>query len=211
MNIIIILIILYSMDFIINNFENCIWLAVILVAICPTLESKIAIPLAMNTAFWGSNAYSPLTALLLSFVGSILPCFILMLIARKIKSKTAGFVTSKFMQKYQAKSAKIENGKSDFKKYLLLTCFVAVPIPLTGVWTGSIVAGLTNLDLKYSFISISIGTFISACAITLLCTLFTNSITYIFMISIFIIILFLFFELLFSILSQNKKKKTHLD
>lgn len=198
------------MDFIINNFENCIWLIVLLIAMCPTLESKIAIPLAMNTAFWGNNAYSPLIALILAFIGSILPSLFLILISRKIKSKTAGFVTSNFIQKYKTKSARIENGKSDFKKYLLLACFVAIPIPLTGVWTGSIVAGFTNLDLKYSFISISIGAFISASAITLLCTLFNNSISYILMISIFIIILFLFFELIFSFVSHYKKEKTHL-
>lgn len=196
----------FIIDFFTNNFENCIWLAVILVALCPTLESKIAIPLAMNSVFWGDNAYSPLVALILSFIGSVLPCFLIMLTARKIKTKTAGFVTSRFMQRYYAKCSKIEKGSSDLKKYVLLTCFVAVPIPLTGVWTGSLIAGLTNLKLKYCFISIVIGAFISATAITLLCTLFTNSISYIFMISLLIIIAFLLFELLMSFITQIKRK-----
>jgi len=194
----------FVVDFFTDNFENCVWLAVLLVALCPTLESKIAIPIAMNSAFWGNNALSPLFALALSFLGSILPCILLMITARKIKSKTAGFITSQFFRKYQTKSIKIESEKSDFKKYLLLCCFVAVPIPLTGVWTGSLIAGLTNLDLKYSFIAISIGAFISAAAITLLCTLFTNSINYILMVSIFIIIIFLFTELFISILKNSK-------
>lgn len=195
-------------NFFADNFDNCIWLAVILIAICPTLESKIAIPLAMNSSFWGSNAYSPLLAMIIASLGSILPCFLVMIISRKLKNKTTFFITSKLIQKYQGKTLKIENQKSNFKKYLLLTGFVAIPLPLTGVWTGSIIAGLSNLNLKYCFISISIGALISAGSITLLCTLFNNSISYILIISILIIILFLFAELLISSLESLKKRKS---
>jgi len=53
----------FLVDFFSNNFENCIWLAIILIAICPTLESKIAIPLAMNTDIWGNNALPPAAAM----------------------------------------------------------------------------------------------------------------------------------------------------
>lgn len=192
------------MKFIIDNFENCIWLAVALISMCPILESKIAIPFAMNSQFWGNSAYSPYLALLISFVSSIIPCIFILLISRKIKSKTTGFLTLKIFQKYKSKSAKIENQQSDFKKYLLLTCFISVPLPLTGVWTGSIIAGLSNLDIKKSFISICIGSFISCLALTILCSLFTNSITYIIMISILIIILFLIFELFFNFINIKK-------
>lgn len=196
----------FIVDFFANNFENCVWLAVILVAMCPTLEGKIAIPLAMNTAIWGSGAYSPIVALLLAFVGSILPSYLILLVTRKLKGKTAGFLTSNFLQKYTIKSSKIEKGNSNFKKYLLLTGFVAIPLPLTGVWTGSIVAGLTNLNLNYSFIAIIIGALISNSAIALLCTLFNNSISYILIISLIIIIAFLFIDLLTSIIKKGRKE-----
>lgn len=196
----------FFIDFVTKNFANCIWLVVLLIAICPTLESKISIPLAMNTAFWGNNAYSPVIALLLSFLGSMLPCFFIMLLTRKIKNKTSGFLTSRFIEKYRAKCSKINTEKSNLKKYLLLACFVAIPIPLTGVWTGSLVAGFTNLKLKNCFIAISIGAFISACAVTILCCLFKNSMTYILMISILIIIAFLFIELFISIFNSNRKR-----
>ena len=201
----------FVVNFFTNNFENCVWLAVLLVAMCPMLESKIAIPLAMNTAFWGNSAFTPAAALLLSFVGSVLPSFLIMIVFRRIKKKTAGFITFKFLQKYQAKSFEIEKESSKFKKYLLLCCFVSVPIPLTGVWTGSVIAGLTNLKLKYCFISIVLGAFVSSCAITLLCSLFTNSISYIFIISILIIIIFLFGELIFTMIKQYIKKKKEIN
>ncbi len=196
------------MDSIINfftdNFENCVWLAVMLIAIFPTLESKIAIPLAMNGAIWGSNALSPISALALSLVGSLLPSYLIMIIARKIKGKTTGFLTSRFFNRYNAKSSLIENKTSNFKKYLALAGFVAVPLPLTGVWTGSLIAGLSSLNLNYSFLTIAIGTLISTSAITLLCTIFTNSISYILIISFIIIIAFLFIDLFISMFRKTR-------
>lgn len=82
----------FLIDFFSNKFSGCVWLITILVSMCPTLESKIAIPLALNTSIWGSSALSPWLALLLSFIGSILPYYIIVFIIRKIKSKTTGFL-----------------------------------------------------------------------------------------------------------------------
>ena len=81
----------FIVEFLSENFINCVWLAVLLVAMCPTLESKIAIPLAMNTAIWGNNAFSATSAFLLSCIGSILPCYVIMLASRKIKNKANRF------------------------------------------------------------------------------------------------------------------------
>lgn len=187
-------------DFLSNNFENYVWLAIILVAMIPTLESKIAIPLAMNNEIWGNNAFSPLMAFLLSFIGSLLPSIFIILIARKLKNRATGFVTSKYIQKSQ----EINKQESNFKKYLLLTGFVAVPFPLTGTWSGCLIAGFTNLDIRWSFLSILIGNIISSGAITLLCCLFSTSLTYILIISILIIIVFLFIDLFISMFKSKK-------
>ena len=195
----------FLIDFFTENFQNCVWVAAILIALCPTLESKIAIPLAMNTAFWGGNSLSPIFALFVGFIGSILPCYFAMILARKIKSKATGFVSSKLIEKYSRKSQNILLSNSNFKKYLMLATFVAVPLPLTGVWSGSLIAGFSGLDLKYSFIAIAIGAFISAAAITILCTVFENSIPYILMISLLIVIVVLTVSLLFDLFKSKKK------
>lgn len=194
----------FIIDFFANNFENCVWLAVLIIAICPTLESKIAIPFAMNSAIWASNALSPFTAWLIAFIGSVLPSYLIMLVTRKIKSKTSGFITSRFLQKYSVKGSMIESKKSNFKKYLALTGFVAIPVPFTGVWTGSLIAGLSNLNINYSFLSIAIGSAISAASITIICNLFSNSISYILMISLLIIIVFLFIDLFMCMFKRKK-------
>lgn len=190
-----------------QNFSNCVWLAVILVAMCPTLESKISIPLAMNASIWGSESLTAINAFLLSFIGSIIPCYFIILFIRKLKKKTTGFVTNKLLQKYKLKSQNIQNRAGELKKYMALTAFVSVPLPLTGVWTGSLIAGLTNLNIHYSFLAISVGTFISSFSITLLCSVFKNSIMYILIISLIILIIFLLGDLLFSIFNLKRKSK----
>lgn len=196
----------FLIDFFKNNFENCVWLAVLLVSMCPTLESKIAIPLAMNSSIWGNNSLSPFMTLVITFIGSILPSYLIILFARKLKKKTTGFISSNFFRKYSIKGASIETKPSIFKKYLALAGFVAIPIPLTGVWAGSLIAGFTDLNPNYSFLAISIGALISASAITLICTIFTNSVSYIFIISLVIVILFLFIDLFISIFKKENVK-----
>ena len=171
----------FIIDFFTNNFSNCIWLAIILISMCPLLESKIAIPLAMNTLFWGSNAYSPYLACLLAFLGS------------------------KFFSKYSYKSTLLNQKTNNFKKYLSLACFVAVPLPLTGVWSGSLIAGLSNLNIHYAFLAILIGALISSLSITILCSIFSNSIMNILMISLIIIILFLIFDFILSVFKHKNK------
>ncbi len=49
-----------------------------------------------------------------------------------------------------------------------LLLFVAIPIPGTGAWTGSLLASLLYLDKKKSFLVISVGVFIAGLIITIL-------------------------------------------
>ena len=180
-------------------FSSNAWLAVAILSMIPTLETKIALPLGINRAIWGSHALSPISALFFSFIGSLIPSFFVMLAGRKIKKHTAFCLHSSFFQKYAIKGASLNN-KSSFHKYLALACFVAVPIPLTGVWSGSLIAGLSNLKLSYAFLSIAIGSLISTCIIALLCTVFNNSLTVLLMIILTLIIIFLVIEFSLSIL-----------
>lgn len=196
----------WLIDFFSQNFSSCIWLAVILVALIPTLESKIAIPFAMNTAIWGYSALPAWQAFLFAFIGSILPCLPCMLLARKIRRHTAGFVTDTFTKRYNVKTSLIEKQKSNFKKYFTLMSFVALPLPLTGVWTGSFVAGLSKLNFKQSFLSICIGALISCGIITLLCVYFENSIGYVLFVSLALVVIVLLFDLVGGLIKPLFKR-----
>ncbi len=54
------------------------------------------------------------------------------------------------------------------KKYgqLALVAFVAVPLPLTGAWTASLVAFLFGIPFKKSFASISLGVITAGLIVT---------------------------------------------
>ncbi|MDD3750390.1 MAG: small multi-drug export protein [Firmicutes bacterium] len=46
--------------------------------------------------------------------------------------------------------------------------FVAVPLPSTGAWTASVAAFLLGIRIRYSFVSISIGTILAGVIVTYL-------------------------------------------
>ena len=68
-----------------------------------------------------------------------------------------------------------EEAKLSAKKVLrnALLAFVAVPFPVTGVWTGTAIAVFLNLDFKTAFPAIFIGNFIAGVIITLLTFFFS--------------------------------------
>ena len=52
------------------------------------------------------------------------------------------------------------------RKWLGLMTFVAVPLPATGAWTGSIVASVLNMRLKTAFLSVLAGLVIAGGIVT---------------------------------------------
>ena len=180
-----------------------VWFAVLIVSMIPTLESKIAIPLAMNRTIWGEMALNPFYSFVIATLGSIIPCYLIIFTTRYLRGKTSGFFVNKHLSKYLVKSNKIEGSKNQFAKYLALTCFTAVPLPLTGVWSASLIAGLTKLNINLSFLSISIGAMISSAIITLLCCVFSNSVGYILLVSLIMIVIFIIFNLIYTFIKAN--------
>jgi len=49
--------------------------------------------------------------------------------------------------------------------------FVAIPLPVTGAWTGSLAAVLFGLKFKHAFLSIFSGILIAGAIVTCLCLL----------------------------------------
>ena len=103
--------------------------------------------------------------------------------------------------------------KTKFKieKYgsLALALFVAIPLPVTGGWTGSIAAFLFGIPILKSFFSISIGILIAGVIISFF-TLTGTAISQIFGWQTLIVILcfgFLLYYSIFFLKSKMKKKK----
>lgn len=199
------------LDFFIGTFASNPALAIFLVALVPTLESKIAIPLGLTQAIWGELVLSPVSVFFLALAGSMLPAVFVIYIVKKIKDRTSGFVHDKFVAKlqkrYQSKNEKLGQKSSTFKKCFLLATFVAVPLPLTGVYTGSIIAGFTNLKLWQSLLTIFLGDVVSCLTMLLICTIFQNSILYILIFSVALVAIYLLVNLIVGICKRQKKEK----
>ncbi len=198
-------------EFFADNFSSCVALAVLLVALCPAVESKIAIPFALSVQIWGENVLSPVTAFLVSYVGCMLPVALVIWLARKIKNKTCGFVCEKYSQKvsdrYQMRVKKLGEKNSTLQKCVFLASFVAVPLPMTGIYTGGLIGGLSNLKFWQVFASIAVGEFVSCLVVLLICVLFENSAFYFLIATLIICALVLIYNILLNLFVKLKSKK----
>ena len=197
------------LEFFVDNLSPA--LVILIVSAIPLFESKVAIPLGLSVQIWGGETLSPSVVFLLALVGSVLPSLIIILISRWIKNRTCGFIFDKFVEKVQKKYnknfEKIANNNSVFRKCLMLATFVAIPLPLTGVYSGSLIAGFTNLKIWHSFLSIFAGAVVSCLIVLLLSTIIENSAFCVLLISLIIVAIFVAINLLIALKSRIKKEK----
>ena len=90
-------------------------------------------------------------------IGNMIPIPFILLFIKKIfdwmkKVKCLKKIPTKIEEKAMKKSEQIEK-----YGYLGLLLFVAIPLPGTGAWTGSLLATLLNLKTGKSLISIFLG------------------------------------------------------
>ncbi len=135
---------------------------VFLIASLPIIELRGAIPIGISLGM------SPLHAALVCLAGSMLPVPFLLFFLKPFFKKLRCFTAVKKFEDWLIK--RTERKARNIKKYstLGLVLFVAVPLPSTGVWTGSIAAALFNLRIKSAFIAILIGNIIAAFIVTFL-------------------------------------------
>ena len=195
------------LNFFYDNFSDCIVLAVFIVAFLPTIESRTSIPFAMSKQIWGNGVLSPISACLVSFAGSIIPAMLMILLARFLKKKMSGFVYEKSFAKIQRHIEKFNSKSNDFRKCLFLAGFVALPLPLTGVYTGGLLAGFSNMSLFKCVLSVVIGEAISCVAMTILCALFDNSAFYILIFSFVIGITITGVNIISNLIAKKKKNR----
>ncbi len=147
------------------------YLYVFLISMLPFIELRGSIPVGIITLH-----LSPLIVFIVAVVGNMVPVpFILIFLGdiekylRKYPKITA------WMDKIFTHTRKKSEEKVRKWEYLALVLFVAVPLPGTGAWTGSLIAYLFNKDVKISTLMIFIGVLIAG-VIVLALTLGANSV-----------------------------------
>ncbi len=138
-------------------------LIVILISALPIFELRASIPVAIQILElpWPY-------AFLLAIIGNMLPVpFILLFLesAAKLLSRIA--VMKRFFD-WLFERARNRSGLIHKYKSLGLILLVAIPLPVTGAWTGSLVAVFLGIGFKQAFFSIFAGVIIAGIIVTCL-------------------------------------------
>lgn len=188
----------------VSIFDNNVILATILIATLPVIELRGAIPFATNPGFWAENALNNWSAFTWSLIGSsaVVPIIALIFLPliNWLKSTKAFRKLALYIEnKVKSKTSNIENAdekskkfsRAYWKKMLAVFIFVAIPLPLTGVWTGTCVAVFIGLDYISTCTSVIAGNVIAGLIVTLILEFFpwlNGWLFYIFLILIAVVI-----------------------
>lgn len=142
-------------------------LTVFLMSAVPIIEQRGAIPM-------GIFAYNmnPVLVLIVSLLGSLLPVPFILLLFNSIFKWMKRYRVFDSLNNIIENKIRKNSGKLEKYKEIGLIIFVGIPLPTTGLWTGSAVAAFMGLDFKKSLLCTVVGGLISSIVITALCIVF---------------------------------------
>ena len=121
------------------------------ISMVPVIELRAAIPIGagMGLEMW--------QCFLAAVLGNLLPVPFLVLFGGKVLHWLAGF--EKFGKPFRKilEIGEKKVGKMNKTLFWGLLTFVAIPLPGTGAWTGSLIAITLGLSLKKAFPPIALG------------------------------------------------------
>ena len=135
-------------------------LCVLFCAMIPVIELRGSIPigLALEVPFWEN--------LLLSILGNMIPVPLVLLLIRWILVGMSHVKGLRVISDWLYKKAEKNKPTIDKYGYIGLCLLVAIPLPGTGAWTGSLVASIFHMDFKKSLLAIFIGVLIAAAIVS---------------------------------------------
>ena len=142
------------------------YLITFLVSMVPVVELRGAIPIATSMGVPLMKAY------VIAIIGNMIPVPFIYFFARKIliwgKDKA---VIGKFftfcLQKGESGGKKLQ-AKAGRGLFVALLLFVAIPLPGTGAWTGTLAASILDMDFKKSVIAVVLGVLIAGVIMALI-------------------------------------------
>lgn len=132
-------------------------------SLIPIIELRGAIPLGTALGLpWWQNFF-------LSVVGNMLPVPIILLFVKKVLASMAGCKIKFFNKVANYIYAKAEKNRSKIEKYSFwgVALFVAIPLPATGAWTGSLVAAIIDMKFWKAVLSALVGVIIAGIIMSL--------------------------------------------
>lgn len=138
-------------------------LCVLFCSMLPIIELRGAIPLgaAFGLPWWQNY--------LIAVVGNMLPVPIILLFVKAVLNWMSNCRVKLFNKIANKMFEKAEKNREKIEKYAFwgLTLFVAIPLPATGAWTGTLVAALFDMKFWKSFLAALLGVMIAGVIMTL--------------------------------------------
>ncbi len=139
-------------------------LCVLFCSMLPIIELRGAIPMgaAFGLPWWQTY--------LIAVVGNMLPVPIILLFVKSVLNWMVGCKVKFFNKIANKMFEKAEKNREKIEKYAFwgLTLFVAIPLPATGAWTGTLVAALFDMKFWKSILSALLGVMIAGVVMTLI-------------------------------------------
>ena len=138
-------------------------LGVMLCSMIPIIELRGAIPLgaALELPWWENY--------ILSVIGNMIPVPFILLFIRKVLKWMCGTKIKFFNKLGNWINNKAEKNREKIEKYSFwgVCLFVAIPLPVTGAWTGSLVAATIEMKFWKAMLSALLGVMIAGVIMTL--------------------------------------------
>lgn len=135
---------------------------IMLVAASPVVELRGAIPLALFYDFPLSKAF------LLSLIGNLIPVPVILIALAPFSRWIHKFKFWAIFWEHSLERTKRRAKIVERFKFFGLILFVAIPLPGTGAWTGSLAASIFGIKFRYALLAISIGVIIAGFLVSIL-------------------------------------------
>lgn len=161
-------------------FENIIvkYICTIIISMIPVIELRGAIPIAVF-----SFHLTYFEAFILSVIGNCIPIFFIVKYIKPLFNFFGRFKPFKKIIDYATEKANkkiAENPKLQTATFFALYLFVAIPLPMTGAWTGSLIANFLDLPPKKSFLPLGLGVLTAGIIILTVTAIANGGISYLF-------------------------------
>ena len=136
----------------------------------PLTELRGSIPLAF-TVMSGQWVWPWWKIYLLAVAGNLIPVpFVLWLLGPVSRLLRRWGPMDRFFEKLFERTRRRVGGKIEKYEAFGLTVFVAIPLPVTGAWTGCVAAFLFGLPARKAIPAIALGVAIAGAVVTLIMT-----------------------------------------
>lgn len=139
------------------------WAVVIFISIIPFVELRGAIPVALfvyNMPWW--DAY------FLAVIGNMIPVPIILRYLGNVERWLRKWNRwDRFFTKLYSKTRARADEKIKRYEAIGVMFFVAIPLPFTGAWTGSLIAYLFDIKFKRALLVVFAGVLIAGVIVTL--------------------------------------------